>query len=265
MPRDLHEKSDPTATADDNKKDDNEKPSAGNRPGGLLGSVSSLGTALPNAWMRLMDEQRLSRLQQCQALEQVLGECRQRQRQQQEIQRRQRRQQHENSKPTTTSWWSRPTRSGVDEDDNVDDDETELPRLTQLEDLPAGMRMVRYFNWRNHQPEDSSSSSSSGDTHGGSCLREEHAVWACRAVALQCGRELVGLRDCFRRVGPDRILSPDATTAYKVDDYERHNDNDDDDDSCLVWQTQLGSCVQQSARALEQRRQEQSSASQSSS
>jgi hypothetical protein len=100
----------------------------------------------------------------------------------------------------------------------------------QLEDFPLGIRMLRYFDWR-HKDEPN-------------CVREEHALWACRAVALQCGANLVQLRSCFREKGDDAILSETRTS------YERTSE---DDFSCMDLQRTLGSCVLKKANALARR------------
>jgi hypothetical protein len=148
----------------------------------LDGFVSSLTLALPASLHRILDEQRIARLSQCQKLEQVLAECR----------------------------------------------EQREPR-SQLEDFPMGIRMVRYFHWRD-LPEETP------------CLREEHALWACRAVALQCGPDLVQLRDCFQTNGPDTILSQ-AGTSYQGKS----------ESTCRELESKLGACVRRKAIALESR------------
>jgi hypothetical protein len=109
--------------------------------------------------------------------------------------------------------------------------EQRQPR-SQLEDFPMGIRMVRYFHWRDLQEENTP------------CLREEHAVWACRAVALQCGPDLVSLRDCFQRNGPDTILSQKNGTAYE---------GKSSDSTCQELEATLGACVRRKAIALESR------------
>ena len=101
----------------------------------------------------------------------------------------------------------------------------------QLEDFPMGIRMVRYFDWRNVQSDD--------------CVREEHALWACRAVGLQCGPDLVALRDCFKQQGPPVILSQKETA------YEKASTNVNA--ACLDLQTKVGGCVRQKAVELEER------------
>jgi len=60
-------------------------------------------------------------------------------------------------------------------------------RTVHLEQSQSGLRFLKYFKWRNVHD------------HDDTCQRETHAVWGCRAVALQCGRELQALKECFDR------------------------------------------------------------------
>ena len=108
---------------------------------------------------------------------------------------------------------------------------------SQLEDFPAGIRMLRYFDWR-HKNEPN-------------CVREEHSLWACRAVALQCGADLVQLRNCFREKGDKAVLSETRTS------YEHTSENDAF--SCMELQRKLGSCVLKKANALARRMDERKS------
>jgi hypothetical protein len=97
--------------------------------------------------------------------------------------------------------------------------ESQKDRL-QLEDFPAGIRMVRYFDWR-YYPEDKA------------CLREEHAVWACRGIAMQCGGDVVHLRRCLKQQGKEAVLSTSDTS------YEEAKK----DSVCGDLQEKLGRCV----------------------
>jgi hypothetical protein len=120
---------------------------------------------------------------------------------------------------------------------------------TQLEDIPAGIRMVRYFDWRDVP-----------DPH---CQREAHAVWACRAVALQCGGELLKVRDCFHQTLPTKttILEyPNGTAAYNPSSSPSSSKDDFVQDEgtdavvpCARLQQSLGRCVSTNAHALLER------------
>lgn len=105
-----------------------------------------------------------------------------------------------------------------------------------LEDFPLGIRMLRYFDWR-HKEEPN-------------CVREEHSLWACRAVALQCGADLVQLRNCFREQGDNDVLSETRTS------YEKTRQ---DEFACMELQRKLGSCVLKKANALVRRMDERKS------
>jgi len=101
----------------------------------------------------------------------------------------------------------------------------------QLEDFPAGIRMVRYFHWRNIHDY---------DEH---CQRELHAVWACRGIALGCGADVIRMRNCFNEQGPATILNQ-SNAGYE---------NMKETMPCADLQRTLGRCVAKEATELEQR------------
>lgn len=107
------------------------------------------------------------------------------------------------------------------------------PNRTQLEDVPPGIRMVRYFDWRN-----------SPDPH---CQREAHSVWACRAVSLKCGADLVEVRNCFHN-GLDSKQAILRHSDGAV--YEPSMDTDVTKRPCGEVQRKLGECVATNANAL---------------
>jgi hypothetical protein len=59
--------------------------------------------------------------------------------------------------------------------------------------------MLHYFQWRNLDPP-------LPDRARETCAREEHALWACRAVATACGPDLVAVKRCFGARAPAEIL-----------------------------------------------------------
>jgi hypothetical protein len=67
--------------------------------------------------------------------------------------------------------------------------------------------MLRYFHWRNLDPLPHRARET--------CAREEHALWACRAVATACGPDLVAVKKCFDASGPAEILG--HSPAYEDD------------------------------------------------
>jgi len=100
----------------------------------------------------------------------------------------------------------------------------------QLEDFPMGLRLVRYFQWRNIEAQN--------------CVREEHAVWACRAVGLGCGTELVDLRDCFRENADDVLEAPPAYWTKS---------NNESNAVCGQFQHAIAQCVHREATELAKR------------
>lgn len=104
----------------------------------------------------------------------------------------------------------------------------------QLEEVPMGIRSVRYFHWRDNIVEDS-------------CVREEHALWACRATAVKCGGELVKLRDCFEELSPERVLEGRHTA------YEKSHEKGHLDIPCQTLQKNLGDCIIKHTQELHER------------
>jgi hypothetical protein len=183
------------------------------------------------------------------------------------------------SSPPSPPWWSFSSIRGRIEDEMDEqrherlaqcrslelvlaDCRARTPNRTQLEDVPAGIRMVRYFDWRDVP-----------DPH---CQREAHAVWACRAVALKCGKELIQVRDCFRNYGAmssgssgDHINNNNKTAilnhrtgsaAYEPSDAVAVRGAADADatsdismNPCAKVQQILGRCVSANAHALLER------------
>jgi hypothetical protein len=191
----------------------------------------------------MMDDQRLHRLQQCRVLQEVLSDCR---------------------RQSSTSVSRNPSGASKDKDTDA------TRRRLELEDVPAGIRMVKYFNWRDWQaPETATSDNNNNDGNsnesntkskkGGNnhCLREEHAVWACRGVALSCGAPLAQLKSCFDENGADAVLASTNQTAYEPE-YEAGNavaaNNDHGDKTPCQWQQQaMGDCVAAAAVQLQER------------
>jgi hypothetical protein len=126
---------------------------------------------------------------------------------------------------------------------------TDQERTMHLEDFPPGIRILRYYDWRNIHDYDRK------------CSREKHAIWACRAGALQCGAELVQLRNCFNnaQLPPPGSSDPiDAknygailnvsTTAYEPKQRNIHKDI-----PCREFQEKMGACIAKNASALAER------------
>ena len=165
------------------------------RERGQESTTESIVGSLRNKLQQFSDSQRISRLEQCQALHGLLLQCRSRQM---------------NTTPSHA-----PSLAATAEVES------------SIENLPAGIRMLRYFQWRDV--------SLSPDTKS-LCRREEHALWACRAVAAGCGKPLVDLKSCFDRVGP-RILDQD--TFYEKSEVA----SSENSSPCAIMQHHMGKCV----------------------
>ena len=160
------------------------------------------------------DEQRLERLQQCRQLETVLEACR-------------------NRKGTAPK-------------------EGE----SQIERTIPGLRMIKYFGWRGLTiSKDEENNTTIRNTEAeqvlaATCAREQHALWACRAVSIGCGRKLGTLKDCFEGEGAVPILSHSQTN---YEGQEAASQNSDMQIPCKQLQRDLGECVSQGAHELYQR------------
>lgn len=116
-----------------------------------------------------------------------------------------------------------------------------------LEDFPLGFRSVKYFHWRRPPADDESAPD--GLTSDPNCLREQHALWACRAVSLKCGTPLVELRDCFRQHDTASLLKSPGTA------YEPNKKGVDTSlIECAAFQQAVGTCVAANAEALFERK-----------
>jgi hypothetical protein len=246
-----------------NNNSSNNSNSSKNSPYSYMNSVRQQITGM-------MDDQRLHRLQQCRILQEVLSDCRK-------------------SSSSRSSSRSSSTNQQTDATDT-----TTRRRRLELEDVPAGIRMVRYFNWRDYKAPDVLVGTSDHDTdshkskstkkeirsnnnskqiqnnNGNHCLREEHAVWACRSVALQCGAPLAQLKSCFTDAGADAVLDSANQTAYEPDynapeTVAKNNSSSGSGTATKTpcqWQQQaLGDCVAAAAVQLQERQESKASTS----
>jgi hypothetical protein len=217
----------------------------------------SLFGSLQSKWRQISDSQRISRLQQCQVLQNILSECRQRNADPQrhdesrgrELRRKEREiQQMSNQSPSVAN--------------TVGDATTTTPADAEtptIENTPAGIRMLHYFQWRNLEEEDGAPVL--GDARR-LCTREEHAVWACRAVATACGPDLVQVKRCFDDQGPsilqhaaayDKVSAvPSSSEGAKVHEIASSKSTSSSP-PCLDVQSSLGSCVARGIDGLNQR------------
>lgn len=103
---------------------------------------------------------------------------------------------------------------------------------------PMGIRMLRYFQWRELD-----------SSQYAPCRREEHAVWACRAIALRCGRELTDFKSCVDKCGPSILKSETV--------YEGTTSGVESGVPCGDFQQAIGACVAKNAKEMQQRRNKQ--------
>jgi len=132
--------------------------------------------------------------------------------------------------------------------------------MLDLEGCASGVRMVKYFDWRESLP---TRIKLSNDIKGETvvsmktastdqekdeiptCARETHSMWGCRAVALGCAPHLIDLRNCFQE-----SYSKEHVLSVAQFSYENNNEKDT---PCGDIQKKLGDCVAKEAALLEQR------------
>ena len=117
----------------------------------------------------------------------------------------------------------------------------------KLEEKGLALRNIKYFDWRGitkKHPEIETL-----------CSREEHLVWACRAVAFGCGRELGELKTCFQNEGAYNVLTS-STTSYerRQGEEKEHQQQQQTMIPCHDLQQKLGNCVTIGANELYERR-----------
>ncbi|KAL7565116.1 hypothetical protein ACA910_005123 [Epithemia clementina (nom. ined.)] len=111
------------------------------------------------------------------------------------------------------------------------------PNRRQLEHVGVGIRSVRHFDWRDVQPEDS-------------CVREEFALWSCRAICMKCGFYSGELKYCLdEREGDKRKLLDKKITFFEPTSDEVFAEADV---PCKALQRTVGDCVRKNTLALEE-------------
>ena len=138
-------------------------------------------------------------------------------------------------------------------DDAQDTNGDGLSQVDLIERTSQGIRSMKYFGWRGVLSSNSDSSSNESEPAAGgskaydknrkndadndetneknnvnrmirqSCSREQHAVWACRAVATGCGHDLSLLKTCFEKGGgiDDGGISGDGNRSSGDDGQRR--------------------------------------------
>jgi hypothetical protein len=130
-----------------------------------------------------------------------------------------------------------------------------------IETTPSGIRMLHYFQWRDLEGENPALF---GDARR-LCTREEHALWACRAVATACGPDLVQVKRCFDDHGPSILQHAAAydkapAVTSSGEDGKLHEGRSSASTSastslppCVDVQRTMGSCVARGIDGLNQR------------
>ena len=112
---------------------------------------------------------------------------------------------------------------------------------------------MKYFGWRGVLKNTHDMPEKLRHAIETSCARERHAVWACRAVALGCGKELGVLKACFDEQGSFAILHQ-SQTAYELS--EEQVATSTTTIPCAQLQAALGTSVQKQAHELLLRQQQ---------
>jgi len=246
--------------------------------GGLIDTVGRW-------WSGVMDAQRVDRLKQCRTLHDLLLRCRQ----------------HHQQHPTIKGNKEADSGSGRNGRSSVP------YSCYEIDSIPEGIRMMRYFDWKKSPPrsadiggvlevvdddDDDNGDINNNDRYRGQsgvasdttssqiasrtdptqreeipCIREEHALWACRAIATGCGKDLVELRNCMKEYGTKSILrcrsgyeehGSAGTTVAVNDTAEKDRIAGDTSHStpavpCADLQRKLANCVGVEVRELQQR------------
>lgn len=187
-------------------------------------------------WNDLHDQQRLERLQQCLRLQEQVAAC-----QQQAAAVR------NNTKPLARKT---PMKGGGE--DGIAAIEKEAER--DIEHIVPGLRMMKYFGWRGiHKSaqNDDEDNAKIKNVLDQTCAREQHAMWACRAVAIGCGSELVQLKNCFNAEGAMPVLTQPQTL------YESPVGSGSKKKlkriPCGAIQQEIGQCIHKGTKELVQR------------
>eukprot|EP00536_Pseudo-nitzschia_multiseries_P003917 jgi/Psemu1/284729/fgenesh1_pg.62_\ len=230
-------------------------------PSWSFSSLFSSPSSLRERFQEFDDQQRIQRLSACQQLDAILSDCRER---------------HANNN-----------------NNNNNNKHRNHPNNDPIESVSIGLRNMKYFGWRgiattpSDQNDDNNNDSNNDELSSlvrsrirSSCSREQHAVWACRAVATGCGKDLAELKRCFDHdddgAASASASAPNQTHHHRVlltnpyTNYEGFFENgggsggsgSGDGDGvlpripCGDVQRKLGSCVTAGGRELLERKQQ---------
>ena len=220
-------------------------------------------SVLKERFQEFDDQQRIDRLSECRKLDKILNDCRKR---------------------------NQPGKAKSRYTKNIPDDKSE----DAIESISIGLRNMKYFGWRGILKTSAPTSSEKDTTTENqesepskkmepvrdgpdlsvfhpnirsSCAREEHAVWACRAIATGCGKDLSELKKCFDDVdNADSAQLPQhvrvLTAPYT--NYQGIVESVAGDRAasmkrqipCHEIQRKLGSCVTENGKQLLERKQQ---------
>jgi len=201
-------------------------PGGEDSPTHLCFAITMPSSSTSDSWWatfsKFQDDQRLERLQQCRQLQNVLANC----------------------EATTAAAAATATATANND---------------AIEEFSDGIRMMKYFGWRGILKQEQGSDQPAKqlpvklrEAIASSCARERHAMWACRGVAVGCGKELAALKKGFDDHGPLVILH-ESQTAYEESYTKNKNNKSKKRIPCAKLQTTLGACVQRGASNLLER------------
>lgn len=199
---------------------------------------------------KFQDEQRLERLQQCRQIEDLLKKC---------VENTV----NSNSNSNSNSSSSSSSNSKKKTKASSDSSSSSSYRPNAIEEFSGGLRLMKYFQWRGllkeeekdkkEQQQDRLLSLPPRLRHAliSSCARERHAVWACRGVAVGCGKELGALKKAFDEQGPLAVLH-EPRTAYESTSSSSSSASSSSTSSVPGAESQsaLGNCVRRGAHEL---------------
>jgi hypothetical protein len=184
-------------------------------------SWTSWATSWKDKLIEFQDEQQMERLRTCLQLDEILKQCRSK---------------AVEKKSTTRQ----------DGEDHTPSD--------PIESISPGLRTMKYYGWRGILKNESIDTTIQKDVQS-SCSREQHAVWACRAVATGCGHELSTLKVCFENHDNEYNILTTPITGYEGGSINTSSKPSRPVVPCEDAQRSLGKCVTANAKLLLERKQ----------
>ena len=88
-------------------------------------------------------------------------------------------------------------------------------------------------------------------SHSVHCTRETHALYACKALALGCGSDLMNMKNCF--------VEQLGTTNPSSIHYESKDGGESSSTKCHLEQRKVGDCIRKNMKELNERIEKRSS------